>query len=95
MPVHLFTFHAYRSWMPDHPDGYTRRHEGRLAPDAEMAERYEQRAVGEEVVFDPALQRALIEESIAAAMHQELHLHAASTEPSHLHLLVSWGTDRE
>jgi len=25
MPVFLFSYHAYRSWMPDHERGYTQR----------------------------------------------------------------------
>ena len=28
MPVYLFTFHAYGSWLPDNPRGYVRRKEG-------------------------------------------------------------------
>lgn len=90
MPVYLFTFHAYRSWMPDHPRGYTRRGEGYLAPDEEAARRYAENATGEAVLFDPALQRVLIEEAQTACRHQQLRLHGGSTEPTHVHLLVSW-----
>jgi hypothetical protein len=90
MPVYLFTFHAYRSWMPDHPRGYTKRRRGYLAPDEDMAENYRRRANGDGILFDAALQRALIEEAGVACVHQNLRMHAGSTEPSHVHLLVSW-----
>jgi REP element-mobilizing transposase RayT len=90
MPVYLFTFHAYRSWMPGHPRGYTRRGEGYLATDEEAARQYAENAAGEAVLFDRALQRALIEEAQTACRHQQIRLHGGSTEPTHVHLLVSW-----
>lgn len=90
MPVYLFTFHAYRSWMPDHPRGYTRRGEGYLEPDDEAAWQYADNATGEAVLFDAALQRAMIEEAQTACRYQQLRLHGGSTEPTHVHLLVSW-----
>lgn len=91
MPVYLFTFHTYRTWMPDHPRGYTKRNEGYQLPDSEMARRYDERANHpDEVLLDAELQRALIDESIIASKHQHFPLHAAFTEPSPIHDLVSW-----
>jgi REP element-mobilizing transposase RayT len=95
MPVYLMTYHAYCSWMPDHPSGYTRRVEGVMPPDEEMAENYRRAAKGEEVAFDARIQRALIEEAQQAMQFQRLHLYAASTESSHFHLLIGWKDDRE
>ena len=37
MPVYHITLHAYRSWSPDHPRGYTRRGKGYQKPDPEQA----------------------------------------------------------
>ena len=90
MPVYLFTYHAYRSWMPDHPRGYTKRGEGYQAPDGELAERYRANATSDGILFDEHLQRCLLEEALVACKFQQLRLHAGSTEPSHAHYLVSW-----
>jgi len=90
VPVYLFTFHAYQSWMPDHRRGYTRRGKGYQKPDPEMARRYREKAKSEPIEFDRATQRALIEELQIASAHQDFRLHAGSSEPSHIHGLVSW-----
>lgn len=90
MPVYLFSFHAYRSWMPDHPRGYTRRKNGYLPPDEEMADKYREKAKSDGVLFDEELQRALVEEFQIACKYQGLRFHGGSTEPSHVHGLVSW-----
>jgi hypothetical protein len=95
MPVYLFTFHGYRTWMPDHEGGYTRRHEGHLAPDEEMAQRYDERAACEDIsTFDAEAQRLLIDEAMSAARHQSFHLHGAAGEDTHVHFLASWTDDR-
>jgi hypothetical protein len=60
MPVYHFTFHAYRNWRPDHPRGYVRKKKGVLPPDPEQARKYDERAKGEPVIFDEAIQRILI-----------------------------------
>jgi hypothetical protein len=67
MPVYLFTYHAHRSWMPDHKRGYTKRNEGYQKPDPKMAQEYNDRANhDDEVLLDRELQRALIDECIVA-----------------------------
>ena len=52
MPVYLFTFHAYRSWMPDRPQGYVRHEAGLLPPDPQAARRYARQAKHVEVQFN-------------------------------------------
>jgi hypothetical protein len=95
MPVYLFTFHGYRTWMPDHGRGYTRRNEGYCPPDEAMARRYEEHAnENEKTVFDAALQRILIEEAQVAACPQRFRLHGAGSDPTHIHYLVSWCDSR-
>ena len=94
MPVYLFTFHAYRSWLPDRRRGYVRRHEGILPPDEELAEQYARNAKHDEVKFDRATQEALIAETVTACKHQKLQLHAVTTEPTHVHPLVTWRDTR-
>jgi hypothetical protein len=60
VPVYHFTLHAYRSWSPDHPRGYTQRGKGYQPPDAEQAEKYDQRAKQPVATFDPEVQKLLI-----------------------------------
>lgn len=94
MPCYLFTYHAYGSWMPDHPRGYVRRGKGILPPDDDMAERYRLNLKQAVVRFDASVQRYLIEASLEACEHQQLCCHFIATETTHIHVLVSWKTDR-
>jgi REP element-mobilizing transposase RayT len=94
MPCYLFTYHAYSSWMPDHKRGYVRRHEGILAPDAEMAARYCAAATFEPARFGHEQQLAAIEVSQVAVVHIECRLHFVATDASHIHVLTSWSDAR-
>lgn len=94
MPVYLFTYHAYGSWMPDHERGYTPRGDGVRPPNDAMAERYRANQRDPTVVFDEPIQRLLIDETQVAAKFQRLRVHFLATEPTHLHALVSWTDGR-
>ena len=94
MAVFLFTFHAYRSWMPDHPKGYNKRGVGYLPPDPSMARQYEANANHAPTLFDRTLQRTLIEHILTIPTFIDLDLHAITTEPSHVHILCAWHHDR-
>ena len=94
MPVYFFTFHAYRSWMPDHPRGYVKRKEEVLPPDPEMAKRYEARANHEPAVFTAEIEKELIDEVLIWSRATGIHVYAIGTEPSHIHSLTSWSSDR-
>jgi hypothetical protein len=89
VPVYLFSYHAYRSWMPDNPRGYTKRGMGYQPSDEDIAEQYRINAKSDGILFDETLQRALLEEGLTACEFQGLRLHGAATEPSHAHYLVS------
>ena len=80
--------------MPDHKRGYTQRGKGYLPHDDEMAESYARRAKNEQTVFDDQIARALIEELMTACAHIDCRLHAGTTEPTHIHGLVSWKDQR-
>lgn len=95
MPCYLFTYHAYRSWMPDRERGYVRRDEGVLPPDEEMADQYRRLAKEDQVWFDAAIQRTAIDESMIAAGFQRFRLHMTATDPTHIHVLVSWTDARQ
>jgi len=95
MPVYLFTYHAYGSWMPDHKRGYTRKEEGVLPADQEMASNYRSNQGQSSVVFDTQLQQALIEEVQVAASFQRFVTYMIATDPSHLHVLCGWNDERQ
>jgi REP element-mobilizing transposase RayT len=90
VPVYLFTYHAYRSWMPDLPLGFVLRHEGILPPSRALSNVYKRQAVEEEVKFKSPFQRMLIDELVASCTKQNWQLHFAATTISHVHVLVSW-----
>ncbi len=94
MPCYLFTYHAYRSWMPDRPRGYVRRGQGIRPADESMAQKYRRSAKHDAVVFHEHVQRSLIGAALEACEHQGYRAHFIATDPTHVHLLVSWETDR-
>jgi REP element-mobilizing transposase RayT len=94
MPCYHFTFHGHGTWMPDEDDGYVVRGEGRLPQDVAVAAEYRRRLVEDEVEFDEARQRALIDEVHIASSKQTFRAHFVATEPTHIHLLVSWKGER-
>ena len=95
MPCYLFTFHAYRSWLPDREQGFVRRKQGILPPDEKLAEVYRDRSREQQAFFDDAIQRIFLDEFRIACEKQRLRGHFIATEPSHLHVLVSWPDERD
>jgi hypothetical protein len=75
MPVYLFTFHAYGSWMPDRRQGYTTRSEGYRPRDPVMAGRYKQTVSESRVSFDHDIRKAMIEEVLVASNFPEKELY--------------------
>ena len=94
MPCYLFTYHGHGTWMPDHQRGYVRRKEGVLASNARMAVCYRRNMRTEPVYFDARIQRAMIAALLEALPIQETRGHAIATDVAHLHVLVSWASDR-
>jgi REP element-mobilizing transposase RayT len=80
--------------MPDHPKGYVKRGHGIQLPDEDEAERYRNAAQHEKFDLTDALQRLLIDEAQRACGFQSLRLHLVTTEPTHVHVLVSWKSDK-
>jgi hypothetical protein len=60
MGVYHFTMHAYRSWRPDHPRGYTIKGFGYQPPDPVAADVYDENAKQDPVVFDHQTQREIL-----------------------------------
>jgi hypothetical protein len=94
MPCYLFTFHAFGTWLPDREEGFVKRKEGILPPNERLARRYWEVAKEDKVVLDLRLQLLLIEESRIACERQCYRGHCFATEPTHLHVLVSWPDER-
>jgi hypothetical protein len=90
LAVYLFTYHAYRSWNADHRRGYTRKDEGVLPPDQKRAEFYDRKAKQPPVEFDRAIQAVLIAGAADVCRHRRWRFHAAGTDPTHGHFLISW-----
>ena len=90
MPVYHFTFHAYRSWGPSHPRGYTKRADGYQPSDDNMARHYDGRAKYPRVWFDEAMQQVLVLGTIDVCARRGWRLHGVGTDPSHFHFVVSW-----
>jgi REP element-mobilizing transposase RayT len=93
MPVYHFTFHAYRSWMPDRPEGYVRRHEGLLPSEPEMARRYERQSRCTEISFSDGDAAALISAAEAICTERDWLLYEMAVTSSHVHLLVGWRSE--
>jgi REP element-mobilizing transposase RayT len=94
MPCYHFTFHAFGSWMPDEDDGYVRRGEGVQLPDLVQAKAYRSRMRESEVHFGESEQQLIIDELLIAAEKQGFRMHFVATEPTHIHVLISWTDDR-
>ena len=94
MPVYLFTFHAYRSWSADNPRGFVQRGARLQAPNPRLAEYYAQRADQAPVLFEPFHQEVLIWIVCDACKRRGWRAHFVATEPTHIHILVSWRSAR-
>ena len=90
MPVYLFTYHAYRTWNADDPRGFVPWHEEQKPPDAELARSYDRQAKQPPVTFDAAKQEALLWIVHDCCDRRQWRLHYAATDPTHVHVLVSW-----
>jgi hypothetical protein len=88
--VYHFTLHAYRSWRPDHPRGYTRKGIGYLPRDTDRADEYDRNAKQEEVFFDELTQREILFFTLEICRNLGWTLEGAGFDPTHAHLVLSW-----
>ena len=94
MPCFLFTYHAHGSWLPDRSRGYVRRKEGIQVADANMAACYRRNLKQAVVVFDKRIQAVQITGVLEACTCLAARCHGIGTDGSHIHLLVSWNSER-
>jgi hypothetical protein len=90
MPVYHFTLHAYRSWRPDHPRGYTKCGEGYQPPNPEQAKRYDERAKQDPAKFEREVQILIIHIAHDFCARRKMRLHGVGNEIAHTHLVLSW-----
>lgn len=90
MPVYLFTYHAYLSWMPDRSRGFVQKGRGIQSPNEALAGAYRRAAKHEPFEFDAMTQYCLIAKARALCAGEGWRLHGAASEPTHLHAVVSW-----
>jgi hypothetical protein len=93
MPVYLFTYHAYRSWMPDRERGFVQKGRGVQPANEALANAYRDAAAHAAFEFDGETQCRLIWKALAVCRDEEWRLHGVSSEPTHLHAIVSWGDE--
>ncbi len=94
MPCFLLTYHAHGSWLPDRSRGYVRRMQGIQSPDVKMAKCYRRNLKQAVVTFDGRTQRLLTAGVHEACIFLSARCHGVATDGSHVHLLVSWRSDR-
>ena len=90
MPVYLFTLHAYRTWVPDRPQGYVRRGKGILPPDEGLAIAYSRAAREPQAGLGEREQGIVLAIAHDACFRRNWRLHAIACEATHTHLLVTW-----
>jgi hypothetical protein len=94
MPCFLFTYHAWGSWLPDRKEGFVHWKHGLQPADKGLADAYRNNMTLEEAEFDDSMQTAMIEELQTAGSFQKFRLHSVATEPTHVHVLMSWADER-
>ncbi len=90
MPVYLFTYHAYRSWNPDHPRGFVQPGKGIQSPSRALARAYAAAAKQPAVLFEDPHQQVLLWIGHDACERRGWRLHGVATEPTHVHYLIGW-----
>ena len=80
--------------MPDHPKGYVHRQRGLRPSNADMADAYRRNKHEHAAEFTLAVQKLMITEARNAGKHINATVHAVSTEPTHVHVLLSWSHKR-
>ena len=81
--------------MPDRTRGYVRRdHDGILPEDLRQADSYRRQMRQPAVTFNDAQQHSVIDILRAGQGAAGYRLHAASVDPTHVHLLMSWADVR-
>lgn len=90
MPVYLLTFHAYRSWREDRPEGYILKDNGPQVANPQLAEARDESAAHAPIRFSIDQQQLIHAVVVSIAAEREIRLHAVSTTSTHVHCLCSF-----
>jgi hypothetical protein len=90
MPVYLFTYHAYQSWLPDKAKGFVQKGKGIQTSNKSLADAYRKAATHEPFEFNSLTQCRLIWKARAVCGSDGYRLHGGASETTHLHVVVSW-----
>ncbi len=93
MPCYLFTLHTYGSWLPDNRRGFVKKGEGVQLPNPALAASYRNAASDGPYELDDPTQRFVVEVVCDIGVRHGWRIHAIACEPTHVHILVSWGSD--
>lgn len=94
MPVYLFTFHAYGSWMPDRPRGYVKSKQI-LKPNSAQANRYREAMAYPPIIFKEHHQRSVIDVIQEACQAIQTKPVTIATDATHIHALIQWRDERD
>ena len=96
MPVVLFTWQAYGTWMPDDERGYVRRdRDGVQPPDVEMARFYRRWMNQDAVWFAEHHREKLLAAARDCAGPLTASIYGVAMDPTHLHVLTGWRDERD
>jgi hypothetical protein len=80
MPVYLFTYHTYCSWMPDHERGFTQEDKGYQPPNDKLADAYRDAAEFPPFELDASAERFLIETAQEICGRRGWHFYAGASD---------------
>ena len=94
MPVYHFTYHGYRTWNADHPDGYCQHGvRERLRTCVPLGAYRNWIADGDAMVFGEGQLRSMFEFLKEICGRRNWRLHGVGMDATHVHVVVSWKTE--
>jgi REP element-mobilizing transposase RayT len=91
MPVYHFTYHAYRSWNADHPEGWHQHGEvGRQRPQPRLGDYRNRIANHAAMEFSEDQQKLFLALLHDICGRHGWRFHCVGMDPTHLHPVVSW-----
>lgn len=93
--VVLFTFHAYGTWLPDRMEGSYHWKRGYQPQNIKLGHEYATKQKEVTARFGAVEHRVIIGAILAASAFQDLRLHFATVDDTHIHILASWRGRRD
>ncbi len=91
MPVYHFTFHAYRSWNTDHPEGWLQHGDPeRKRPTPDLAKHRDELSKYPPVLFTAEQQKSILHHIHDISSRRAWRPYAISADATHLHIVIAW-----